>query len=82
MYVYVVCEFDFVGVCLGEEVEGQPRLVCGHSVALQATEPEVQGGFEFTESGNRVSPIDCTTRIERKGFAYQLLLGAFVARFC
>lgn len=82
MYVFVVCEFGGVGVCLGEEVEGQPRLVRGHSVAIQATEWEVQERFEFTESGNRVSPIDCTTRIERKGFAYQLLLGAFVARFC
>jgi hypothetical protein len=42
MYAYVVCEFGGVGVnvclCLGEEVEGQPRLVRGHSVAIQATE--------------------------------------------
>lgn len=74
MIVYVY-ELSFFVFCLGEEVEGKPRLVRGHSVALQVTESEIEGGFEFRDSEDWGSPIDNTAWIERKGIAYQLLLG-------
>lgn len=57
MIVYVH-ELSFFVFCSGEEVEGKPRLVRGHSVALQVTESEIEGGFEFGDSEDWGSPID------------------------
>lgn len=67
----------FLRFCLGQEIEGQSRLVRRHSLPLQAAQREIEGSFGFTARQNRLSPAGYQAWIERQGSHYQLLFGEF-----